>query len=267
MRLLHSVSVLFMDPPPLMAFELSDAGIAAATFRPKVALDFYPLKPEVVSASPVRDNILDPDALLAAVKAIAPANGNRKKRDVALILPDYCARISVLDFDEFPSDKKEQLSLIRFRVRKSVPFDVESAAVSYWPQALGGKKFDVVVALAPYLVRGNQITVLAKLSGRVLTILVLEKGALKLVRCLELPSATLEDIAADLFPTFVYVEDQLGAKAEKLLLCGFADLLEDARRQFQTELGLEVEGVRSAFGLAGSSDAGLLGYVQGQQSN
>ena len=55
----------------------------------------------------------------------------------------------MLDFDEFPSDRKEQLSLVRFRVRKSIPFDVESAAVSYWPQPAGGKKQDVVVVIAP----------------------------------------------------------------------------------------------------------------------
>ena len=105
MRFLNSLFGMLSDPPPMMAFELSDAGIAAARFRPEVSLDFHPLKPDVISASPMRDNILDPDALAAAVKAIAPANGNRKRRDVALILPDYCARISVLDFDGFPSDK------------------------------------------------------------------------------------------------------------------------------------------------------------------
>jgi type IV pilus assembly protein PilM len=294
MRFLSSLFGMLSDPPPMMAFELSDAGIAAARFRPEVSLDFHPLKPDVISASPMRDNILDPDALAAAVKAIAPANGNRKRRDVALILPDYCARISVLDFDGFPSDKKEQLSLIRFRVRKSVPFDVESAAIGYWPQALGNKKFDVVVALAPWeitsryeapfrkagwnpglvtlsslaalnLVRGNQITVVAKLNGCIFTILVLEKGVLKLVRCLDLPAATLEDVGVDLFPTFVYVEDQLGAKAEKLLLCGFGEMMEDAERQYQAELGIEVEAVRSSFGLAGSANAGLMGYVQGQE--
>ena len=71
----------------------------------------------------------------------------------------------------------------------------------------------------------------------------------------------------DLFPTFVYVEDQLGAKAERLLLCGFGEMTEDAQRQFQAELGIEVEAVRSSFGLAGSANAGLMGYVQEQEGN
>ena len=32
----------------------------------------------------------------------------RKRRDVALILPDYCTRIAVLDFDSFPGDAKNR---------------------------------------------------------------------------------------------------------------------------------------------------------------
>ena len=61
----------------------------------------------------------------------------------------------------------------------------------------------------------------AKITGRALSLLVRDKGTLKLVRCLELPSAELEDITAVLVPTFVYMEDNLGGRAEKLLLCGF----------------------------------------------
>ena len=59
------------------------------------------------------------------------------------------------------------------------------------------------------------LSVVAKLTGRVLTVLVRDKAALKLVRCLELPSTDLEDIAAVLLPTFVYIEDNLGGRAGK----------------------------------------------------
>ena len=92
---------------------------------------------------------------------------------------------------------------------------------------------------------------LAKLTGRVLTLLVRDKSALKLVRCLELPAPELEDIAAVLAPTFVYMEDNLGGRAEKLLLCGFGARTEEAQRRFQEELGVEVEPVRSPLGAPG----------------
>jgi type IV pilus assembly protein PilM len=282
---------LLHEPPPSMAFEVSEAGVAVAPLKPRGDLGFHAIKPGVISVSPLRDNILNPDELAAAVRAVAGPNGNRKRRDAALILPDYCSRLTVLDFDEFPSDRKEQASLVRFRLKKSVPFDLESAAVSYCPQPAGGKKVDVVAAVAPYeiisryetpfrlaglapgfvtlsslafldMVAEKSLAVVAKMSGHVLSVMVTDKGALKLARCLELGSADLADIAADLYPTFVYVEDQLGAKAAKLLLAGFGERTEAAREQFHRELDVEVEAVRTPLGLAGQNNAGLLGYLR-----
>ena len=243
----------------------------------------------------MKDNILDPDKFGLAVRAAAPPNGSRKRRDVGLVLPDYCARIAVLDFDSFPSDAKEQLSLVRFRMKKSVPYDIESAAISYYPQPAGGKRCDVVVAVAPVeivsryeapfraagmnpglittsaiaalnLVQPHGISVLAKLSGGALTVLVLEKNLLKLVRSIELGPADLDEIAADLYPTFVYIEDQLAAKADKLILCGFEGLPGAAER-FQHELEIPVEPLRCAALQVEETNAGLLGYLQSVGQN
>src|SRR5207245_253969 len=130
---------LFQDPPPAYAFEVSEAGIASADVS-KSLTEFHPLTPGTVSVSPLRDNILMPDELAAAVRGLASVNGNRRRRDIALILPDNCARVAVLDFDSFPADAKEQVSLVRFRMKKSVPFDVESAAGGYWAQTAGGRE-------------------------------------------------------------------------------------------------------------------------------
>src|SRR5580693_3124665 len=149
MKLPTPIAAILREPPPGMAFELSEAGISVARLASRTELDFRPLRPGVLAITPLKDNVLLPDDLSAAVREIAPQNGNRKRRDVALILPDYSSRIAVLDFDSFPSDTKEQLSLIRFRIKKSVPFDVESAAISYFVQPAEGRKFDVVVVVAP----------------------------------------------------------------------------------------------------------------------
>src|SRR6185503_9270360 len=95
--------------------------------------------------SPLHENVVDPDEFVMAVRALAGTQSSRKRKDAALILPDYATRIAVIDFDSFPSDAKEQASLVRFRMKRSVPFDVESAALSYWPQPGAGKHVDVVV--------------------------------------------------------------------------------------------------------------------------
>ena len=64
-----------------------------------------------------------------------------------MILPDYCARVAVLDFDTFPSDLEEQQALVRFRLKKSVPFEVDTAVVSYVEQPRSGAKVEVLAAV------------------------------------------------------------------------------------------------------------------------
>src|SRR5579863_5365879 len=113
--------------------------------RPPAALQYLPLMQGVIAPSPVKENILDPTAFAAAVRTLTPPSTSRRKRGATLILPDNCVRIAVLDFDTLPQKEEERRPLINFRLRKSVPFDIDEAALSYFPQA--GKK--VIVALAP----------------------------------------------------------------------------------------------------------------------
>ena len=297
MNILHSLTSLWKDPPPSVAFELSEAGVAMARTGREPDFDFRPLEPGVISVSPLRDNILEPEKLASAIRGMAPTNGGRKRRDAALILPDACVRVSVLDFDNFPSDPKEQLALVRFRMKKSVPYDVESAVLSYRAQSAGsnGKRFDVVVALAPFeiiaryeapfrsaviepgfvttsalaaleLIEETGTVVAAKLSGRMLTIMVISSGVLKLVRSLELTEPGVREIAADLYPTLVYIEDSLGAKAEKLLLAGFGRIAAEAQDQFTRELQIPVDLIRAGAGAAAENSLGLVGYLRSLQA-
>ena len=282
---------MLRDPPPGMAFEISEAGIAAARIGVRAELEFQPLKSGTLAVSPLKENVVDPDDFAMAVRTLAGTQAARKRKDVALILPDFSARISVLDFDSFPSDAKEQAALIRFRLKRSVPFDVESAAMSYSVQPAAEKKVDVVVVMAPLeivaryeapfraagmnpglvttssiaaleLAGESGLSVMAKISGRVLTVLVRDKDALKLTRCLELPSNELEDVEAVLVPTFVYVEDNLGGRPEKLMLCGFGARTDEAERRLQEELGVTAEPLRSPLAAPGENNAGLLGYLR-----
>ena len=304
--LLNRLKSLVAEPPPAVAFEISEAGIAAARIGAGTPADFRPLKAGTLSVSPLKENVIDADDFAAAVRALWANYGSRNRRDVAVVLPDFSTRMAVLDFDEFPSDAKEQLSLVRFRLKRSVPFDVEAAAVSYWAQhhphkssavkSSANKRCDVLAVLtpleivaryeAPFRAAGMNpglvtpssvaalemapeagLSVVAKITGRALTVVVRENSAVKLVRCLEVSSQALEDLAAVLVPTFVYVEDNLGARAESLFLCGFGTQFEAAARHFERELGVRVESLRSRWGMPGEYNAGLLGYVQSVSRN
>lgn len=289
--LLEKLRSMLQELPPAMAFEISEAGIAAARVGSRAELEFAPLPPGALSVSPLKENVIDQDAFAEVVRRVASGQSARKRKDVAVILPDFCTRIAVLDFDGFPADAKEQDALIRFRLKRAVPFDVESAALSYWAQTSSHKHIDVVVVVAsleivsryeaPFRAAGMNpglittsslaalelapeagLSVLAKLTGRVLTVLVRDKSTLKLARCLEMPSSAFEDIAAVLAPTLVYVEDNFGRRAERLQVCGF-----EAGARYEEELGVPVEQLRSPLGAPGENNAGLLGYLRGIAKN
>jgi type IV pilus assembly protein PilM len=295
MSILNQISRLVKDPSPNYVFELSEAGIAFAqpgNGRPGDP-GFSVFEPGTLVVSPVEDNIHKADAVTAVLRRLAPPDSSRKRRRAALILPDYAARVSVLDFDAFPSSPEEQLSLIRFRLKKTLPFDIDSAAVSYFAQpAEKGATIEVVAVivaleiiaryealfrgmnfhagevttsalaalhLCPPATRADAVNVIAKLSGKTLTVMVLRGAILKLFRCVALEEVTEEQVLAVLQPTLSYVEDELAAPAEKLTLCGFAPGALPGLRQQKDVL-------RSSFGLPGAFNAGLLGYLEGTRN-
>src|SRR5712692_3192288 len=289
---MSALANLLKDPPPSHVFELSEAGIAFARVAEPGQVNFTPLEAGALQVSPVHDNVHQAEALQARIDAIAPPNGHRKRR-ATLILPDYCARVGVLDFDNFPAAHEEQIALLRFRMKKSVPFEVDSAMVSYHaqPRKSAGNKIEVVVAVmaaeivaryeAPFrsvgfhpgyvstsalaalnLLSPDQVTLLVKLSGRTLSAMVLDGSAVKLARCVEMDSAGLEEIESVLHPTIAYIEDELSTTPKRLVLCGFGPESADLARRWQEEWGVAVEPLRSRFGTPSQSNAGLLGYLE-----
>jgi type IV pilus assembly protein PilM len=256
------------------------------------AASFTPFTPGVLMVSPIHDNIQQSETVQREILSIAPPNGHRKRR-AALILPDYCARIAVLDFDNFPADPQEQLALLRFRMKKSVPFDVDTAVLSYAAQPRGrdGSKIEVLAAVmaseiveryeSPFRAAGfhpgmvttsslaalnlmtpDHITMLVKLSGRILSVLVLDRSAVRLARCVELDGTRIEEIESVLHPTVAYIEDELKDKPKRLWLCGFGSESVEFAQRWQDEWGVSVEPLRSRFGTPGRNNAGLLGYLE-----
>ncbi len=282
---------LLQDPPPTHAFELSEEGLAfAPVSEPKLA-EFARFEPGVLLVSPLHDNIQQPQVLLDHIRSLAPANGSRKRR-AAVILPDYCARVAVLDFDTFPTDPDEQQALVRFRLKKSVPFEVETAMVSYVLQPRSnGSRIEVLAAVissdivvqyeAPFRAAGfhpglvttstlaalnllapDGITLLVKLSGRVLSVLVLQESSVNLARCIEMEGGRLDDIESVLHPTIAYIEDELKGRPKQIWLAGFGPEMEQLAPRWEQEWGVAVQAVRSRFGQPAKSNVGLLGYLE-----
>jgi type IV pilus assembly protein PilM len=286
---------LLKDPPPTHAFELSEEGIAFAPVSEPALTEFSRFEPGILLVSPVHENIQQPQVLLDHLQALVPGNGHRKRR-AAVIVPDYCARLAVLDFDSFPADPAEQNALVRFRLKKSVPFDVDTAVVSYVEQprshhVQGDAKVEVLAAVmaseiagqyeAPFraagfhpglvttsslaalnLVHPDGVTLLVKLSGRVLSVLVLRENAVKLARCLVMDEGHALEIESVLHPTIAYIEDELKAVPKQVWFAGFGAEMNELAPRWESEWGVAVQPIRSRFGAPGRSNVGLLGYLE-----
>jgi len=262
MSAFDSLTAILRDPPPEFAFEISAAGIAMSRTKPPATVQFQPLEPGALSPSPVKENVLDADAFAEAVRKLVPSASNRRRRAAALILPDQAVRIAILDFETLPEKEEERQSLIRFRMRKTLPFDIDEAGGSYHVQP--GNK--VIVAVAPveiisryeapfraanlhpgFVTCGSMALLeLLPVAGSVLaahqgagslSLLGLRDGVLTLARTLEIDhSASLAD---DLYPTLVYLEDQTGHRPERLILIGSTPGL--SAEDLSTELKLPIE--------------------------
>ena len=297
--MLESLRKLIEDPPPPYAFEVSQAGIAWARRMPekgaKLETGFVPLAPGVLSVSPVHDNFVEPEAFERAAMSLANGNGTRRAKEAALILPDFSTRIAVLDFDQFPSDRGEQMALVRFRMKKTVPFEMDTASIGYHARQYDGRWYVVAAASALEIVARYEaafraagflpgfvttstlaamdlldpgaLVIAAKLSGRILTVSVNEAGRLRLLRCMELGAATVEEVMGALYPTMAYAEDELSNRPERLLLCGFGDLAGPLAEISTAELRLTVEPLRSVVGAPDATNAGLYGYLQANGVN
>jgi type IV pilus assembly protein PilM len=90
-------------------------------------------------------NLRAPEVVAEAMRT-ALGQVSARGRFVTLVVPDSAVRVFVLDFDSLPNNAAEAYPVLRFRLRKMVPFDVEHAGLSY--QVLTESKSEVKVLAA-----------------------------------------------------------------------------------------------------------------------
>jgi type IV pilus assembly protein PilM len=282
MSMLDRIQGLLQDPPPEFAFEIGADGIAMSRTRPPATVQATPLAGGVLSPSPVKENILDAAAYAEAVKKVMPPANSRGRRTAALILPDYSLRLAVLEFENIPQKETERVALLRFRLRKTVPFEIDEAALAYHVQPGNSVVAAITPAgtvvhyeapfraagMHPGFVTASSLALLellpprgfllvANLAPGALSVLAIKDGIVQLARSLELGESVddpLDEISSDLYPTLVYLEDQTGARPEKLILSGFGADSASAAMRLSIELEIEAEILRE-------KHAGLAGYL------
>jgi type IV pilus assembly protein PilM len=92
-------------------------------------------------------NMPDRDMVVRALRAACDSVGVRPRR-VALVVPDLVGKVSLVRFEQTPSKRDDLDQLIRWQMKKSTPFPIEDACVTYSPasQAAEGNEFVVVAS-------------------------------------------------------------------------------------------------------------------------
>ena len=124
---------------PRLAVEIRPEGVVAARAEDAQALlsAVAQSSPEGGAAAPVLKGEAAIEfalparlATIAAVKKALEAVALKERR-TTLVLPDAAVRVLLLDFDQMPAKADEALAVVRFRLKKLLPFDADDALVSY----------------------------------------------------------------------------------------------------------------------------------------
>ncbi|MDD5541607.1 MAG: pilus assembly protein PilM [Acidobacteriia bacterium] len=105
-----------------------------------------PLASGVVVPSHSNPNILDRAAMQRALHSVVQKTGSLRK-EVNLLIPDTVARVFVIPLEHVPTQSGDMVQLLQFRVKKSIPFPLEEAALAYQIQTLGPDQHEVVLTV------------------------------------------------------------------------------------------------------------------------
>jgi type IV pilus assembly protein PilM len=139
---------------PRLAVEVRSEGVVAARAEDAAALLTAAARGDLAEGALApglkTGNIVDRAAVVAAVrKALDGVAGQGRGRDVTVVVPDAAARVLLLDFDQLPSKAVEALPVVRFRLKKLLPFDADDAVLSYQVMSSGKGGVQVLAVAVP----------------------------------------------------------------------------------------------------------------------
>jgi len=290
---------------PPAAIELSPEGVLAAVRTGSksdpghgrvyafVALPSGALIPGIEEPN-LRNSEIVVAAMRSALSEVTP-----RTHAVTLVLPDTLVRVFVLDFDSFPAKPDEALPVVRFRLRKMVPFDVEHAGVSYQVLSQSEAECKVLAAVIPGpilaeyesavraagyepgavlpsslaaldAVDSMEAVLGANLSTNTMTTTIANGQDLLLYRTLDLPADPADrdaEIQGSIAVAAAYYEDKLGMRPRRLVYAGiqnpadFAHVISDPTLEIVEWVPRPEEGAASS--LPQISFAGVDGALAG----
>jgi type IV pilus assembly protein PilM len=240
---------------PPAAIELSAEGVLGAALdasSSEPVFAFAPLPAGALVPGIAEPNIRSAEAVTAAIRSAL--NGmTLRSRSLTIVLPDSSVRVFMLDFDSLPSRTTEVLPVLRLRMRKMVPFEVEHAGISYQVLSQTGNAIRLLTAILPgpvlaeyenavraagyepgavlpsslaalEVVDSMEAVLAANLSPVALTTSITNGSDLLLHRTLDLPddpNERLAEIQRGIAVAAAYYEDTLHAPAREIHYAGF----------------------------------------------
>ncbi len=271
----------------MLACEISSSHIAGARWSRGGAMleDFAveSLPPAAVIPSAVESNIANSSAVRSAVAKVV-STLKAGVQDVALLVPDPVIRVFVHHFDDFPRSASEAVPMLRWKLKKSVPFESDETLVSYMRQPSRGDGVNIVTGLARQrivreyealveaagmlagvvlssslaavaLLDDEQPTLMVRLSGNTLTTAIVREGVLCGYRCTDLPgdpeTLSPEVLLEEVYPVAAYYQDTWHEGIQAVRLAGLGRRLDQFVPPLEKELQCSVGSLLGAAEMEG----------------
>jgi type IV pilus assembly protein PilM len=262
---------------PKLACEISSDRVLAGRLSDSSVVDCaaYDLTPGLITPDLTETNIHNRDAVYRAIHDALDSLSGRST-DVIAVLPDSAVRVVLLDFESLPPKREEAEAVVRFRLKKSLPFDVDKAKVSYHAEkAISGMRVVAAVALSSVIeeyesllrdagynpgvvlpstlsalgaTNGERPTLVLKVDSRTTSIAILAQKQLLLFRALENPSGTAitgEKLAEDVYPSVVFFQDTYNLNIDQIFVSG-VPLAREAAPALKAQTGADVQDLVSS---------------------
>jgi type IV pilus assembly protein PilM len=262
-------------PHPPLVIEFSTERIAGARLSRTGGVDGFavePIPPGSIVPSAVEANIINLLAVKTALEGVC-TRLHARNEEAAILLPDPVIRVFVQHFDEFPRSPQEAIPMLKWKLKKSVPFEVEETLVSYMRQAPREGGVDVVTALgrlrivreyealaenlglhpgvvlssslaAVTLLEDRKPTLLARISGAALTTAIVRDGVLCGYRNTELPASgsgiTPQMLLEEIYPVAAYYQDTWREGIQEVRVAGLGARLAEFVKPLENEFHCEV---------------------------
>ncbi len=242
--------------PPLACEIAADrvlAGRSADAGRMVEMCSAQELAPGTVVPDLIESNLRDGAAIRQAIESALGGISGRS-HDVIAILPDTAVRVVLLDFETLPSKPDEAEAVVRFRLKKSLPFNLDDARVSYHAQT-GGTGLRAIAAVVlnsvlqeyesafrdagynPGVVMPSMLaalgaadaerpTLVVKVDARTIGIAILDQEQVLLFRTLENVrgvTITGEQLAEEVYPSVVFFQDTYNLNIDRIYVAGLPE--------------------------------------------